>query len=44
MLVAQRLDQNKLADLPDATPEMIEFVLTPYVGADEARRFAANGG
>lgn len=43
MLVAQRLDQNKLDDLPNATPEMIEFVLTPYVGADEARRFAGNG-
>ena len=43
MLVAQRLDQNKLDDLPRATPEMIEFVLTPYVGADEARRFAGNG-
>lgn len=44
MLVAQRLDQNTMDQLPQATPEMIEFVLTPYVGADEARRFAGNGG
>lgn len=43
MLVAQRLDQDRLGDLPRATPEMIEFVLTPYVGADEARRFAGDG-
>lgn len=43
MLVAQRLDQDKLADLPRATPEMIEFVLTPYVGAIEARRAASEG-
>lgn len=42
MLVAQRLDQDKLAELPEATPEMIEFVLTPYVGADEARRVASS--
>lgn len=44
MLIAQRLDQGKLADLPEVTPEMVEFVLTPYVGADEARRFASGGG
>jgi hypothetical protein len=41
MLVAQRLDQQKLDELPGATPEMVEFVLTPYVGADEARRVAS---
>lgn len=40
MLIAQRLDQDKLDELPDATREMVEFVLTPYVGADEARRVA----
>lgn len=43
MLVAQRLDQGNLDGLPEATPEMIEFVLTPYVGAEEARRAASNG-
>lgn len=43
MLVAQRLDQDKLKELPAATPEMIEFVLTPYIGAAEARRIAADG-
>jgi predicted protein tyrosine phosphatase len=43
MLVAQRLDQNRLDELPASTAEMIEFVLTPYVGADEARRVASDG-
>jgi predicted protein tyrosine phosphatase len=40
MLVAQRLDQDNGAKLTAATREMIEFVLTPYVGAEEARRAA----
>jgi hypothetical protein len=43
MLVAQRLDQDKIGELPTATPEMIEFVLTPYIGAAEARRVAGTG-
>lgn len=42
MLVAQRLDQDKEGELFAATPEMIEFVLTPYVGAAEARRVASS--
>jgi hypothetical protein len=42
MLVAQRLDQDRHDQLSDATPEMVEFVLTPYVGADEARRVASS--
>jgi hypothetical protein len=40
MLVAQRLDQGAHGQLPDATPEMIEFMLTPYVGVEEAQRLA----
>lgn len=40
MLIAQRLEQGTHAELPDAAPEMIEFVLTPYLGAEEARRVA----
>lgn len=41
MLVAQRLDQGRAAELPALAPEAIEFVLTPYVGQEEARRIAA---
>lgn len=41
MLVAQRLEDGQLTELPASTPEMIEFVLTPYVGAAEARRVAS---
>jgi hypothetical protein len=38
MLVAQRLDQGRVAELPALAPEVVQFVLTPYLGAPEARR------
>jgi len=38
MLVAQRVDQGRASELPALVPEAIQFVLTPYVGAEEARR------
>lgn len=41
MLVAQRLDAGEPADLPALAPEATQFVLTPYLGIDEARRVAA---
>ena len=41
MLVAQRLDQDRQAELPAIAPEAIQFVLTPYIGIGEARRVAA---
>ncbi len=41
MLVAQRLEQGKPNGLAQEAPEMIEFLLTPYVGATEARRVAS---
>jgi hypothetical protein len=40
MLVAQRVDQGRAAELPALAPEAIQFVLTPYLGAEEARRVA----
>jgi hypothetical protein len=40
-LVAQRLDQGRAAELASLAPEAIQFVLTPYLGAEEARRVAA---
>jgi hypothetical protein len=41
MLVAQRLDRGRAAELPAASAEAIQFVLTPYLGTEQARRFAA---
>lgn len=40
MLVAQRVDQGRAGELPALAPEAIQFVLTPYLGAEEARRVA----
>ncbi len=41
MLVAQRVDRGKEKELPAIAGEAIQFVLTPYLGADEARRIGA---
>jgi hypothetical protein len=38
MLIAQRLDRGRATELPNLAPEAIQFVLTPYVGIEEARR------
>jgi hypothetical protein len=43
MLVAQRLDLGREEELPALAPEAIQFVLTPYLGAEEARRLGAEG-
>lgn len=40
MLVAQRLNFDRHAELPAIAPEAIQFVLTPYLGAAEAKRVA----
>jgi hypothetical protein len=40
MLVAQRLSMSREGELPELTPEAIQFVLTPYLGSDEARKVA----
>jgi hypothetical protein len=40
MLVAQRIDAGRAAELPALAPEAIQFVLTPYLGPEEARRVA----
>lgn len=38
MLVAHRVDQGRVGELPALAPEVVQFVLTPYLGAAEARR------
>jgi hypothetical protein len=42
MLIAQRLDMGREAELPALAPEAIQFVLTPYLGTDRAREVAAS--
>lgn len=39
-LVAHHLARGEERELPGLAPEAIEFVLTPYLGAEEARRVA----
>ena len=40
MLIAQRVDQGRAAELRPLVPEAVQFVLTPYLGLEEARRAA----
>jgi hypothetical protein len=40
MLVAQRLSMGRESELPRLAGEAVQFVLTPYLGSDEARRLA----
>jgi hypothetical protein len=42
-LIGERLTTGRAAELPTLAPEAIQFVLTPYLGAEEARRIAARG-
>jgi hypothetical protein len=44
MLVAQRLELGEQAELPLLVPEVIQFVLTPYLGIEEARSIAMRYG
>lgn len=41
MLIAQRLDMGRASELPALAEEATQFVLTPYLGTEEARRVAA---
>jgi AcrR family transcriptional regulator len=40
-IVAARLRSGQAASLPPLAPELVEFALTPYLGAGEARRSAS---
>jgi hypothetical protein len=44
MTAAQAADQGTASDLPSLVPEAIQFVLTPYLGAAEAKRVAEETG
>ncbi len=43
MLVAQRLDLGRADELPGLSVEATQFVLTPYLGTEEAARVASSG-
>lgn len=40
-LIAERVATGRAAELPGLAPEAIQFALTPYLGAVEAKRVAA---
>jgi hypothetical protein len=40
-IVANRVDRGRARELPSLVPEVVQFVLTPYLGTAEARRIAA---
>jgi len=40
-IVYQRLAAGEVAAIPDLLPELVEFALTPYLGAEAARRVGA---
>lgn len=35
-LIARRLDEGRAAELPEIAPAVVQFVLTPYIGAERA--------
>lgn len=39
-LIAERVGTGRASELPALAPEAIQFVLTPYLGVDEAKRIA----
>jgi hypothetical protein len=39
-LVARRLKAGEAARLPDLLPDLVELALAPYLGREQAQRFA----
>jgi hypothetical protein len=42
-IVANRVDRGRAAELPGLVNEVVQFVLTPYLGTEEARRISMAG-
>jgi hypothetical protein len=42
-IVANRVERGRAGELPGLTAEVVQFVLTPYMGTEEARRIAMAG-
>ncbi|HET7053098.1 MAG TPA: hypothetical protein VFI09_04180 [Solirubrobacterales bacterium] len=43
-IIANRLGRARQGDLLELTPELVQFVLTPYMGTEEAKRLATDHG
>jgi hypothetical protein len=43
-IVANRVDRGRAEELPGLTAEMVQFILAPYMGTEEARRIATASG
>jgi len=39
-IVANRVDRGRAEELPELSAEVVQFILTPYIGTEEARRIA----
>jgi len=42
-IVANRVDRGRAEELPGLIAEVVQFILTPYMGTEEARRIATAG-
>lgn len=42
-IVANRVDRGRAEELPGLIAEAVQFILTPYMGTEEARRIATAG-
>jgi len=42
-IVANRIERGRAEELPGLVPEVVQFILTPYMGTEEARRIAMAG-
>jgi len=42
-IVANRIDRGRAGELPGLAAEAVQFILTPYLGTEEARRIATSG-
>jgi hypothetical protein len=43
-IVANRVDRGRAGELPGLVPEVVQFVLTPYFGTEQAKRMAVAPG
>ncbi len=41
-IVANRVDRGRAAELPGLGAELVQFILTPYLGTEQARRVAVS--
>lgn len=42
-IVANRVDRGRAGELPSLTADLVQFILTPYMGTEKARRIATAG-